>query len=95
MYLSVLLDPVERCSESTNSTFQITAISYRHVVTIVSIAELYAKLFERHTFQSLPFESALVEFVRPMKVDQLCVMVRLVKESTSTSIAQEEAHNHN
>ena len=41
------------------------------------------------------FESALVEFVRPMKVDQLCVMVKLVKESTSTPVMQEAAHNHN
>ena len=40
-------------------------------------------------------ESALVEFVRPMKVDQLCVMEKLVKESTSTSVTQEAAHNHN
>ena len=43
---------------------------------------------------SFPFESALVEFARPMKVDQLCVMVKLVKESMSTSVMLETAHNH-
>ena len=39
-------------------------------------------------------ESALVEFVRPMKVDQLCVMVKLVKGSTSTSVILEATHNY-
>ena len=48
MYLSVLLDPVERCSESTNSTFQITAISYRYVFTIVSIAGLCQAVWKTH-----------------------------------------------
>ena len=60
--------------------------------TVCVCSELYIHLVDVNI--SFPVYSALVEFVRPMKVDQLCVMVKLMKESTSTSIILEATLNH-
>ena len=81
------IGPVERCSESRNPTVPVTEQSYRYV----HYSELYIQTVLLSHFLS---ESALVEYVRPMKVDQLCVIEKLVKESTSTSVMLEVAHNH-
>ena len=83
--------PVERCGESRNPTVPITEQSYRYV----HYSELYIHMVNTVSLSCFLSKSALVECVRPTKVDQLCVMVKLVKESTSTSVMREAAHNHN
>ena len=81
------LGPVERCGESRNPTVPITEQSYRYVHQWI--------VHSYGIIMYFLFKSALVELVRPMKVDQLCVMVKLVKESISTSVTQEAGHNQN